>query len=102
MSPPVESSLLRLAIAKGFLRWEDLDAVAEHLPADGGNGEVSPFQGRWVRALVEAGLLQRDDVERLSTELAAEREDLTPDLSGGSRPWPELPPAAEAPVASPF
>ena len=41
MSHPVESGLLRLAIAKGLLRWEDLDAVAEHLPVDGGNGDVS-------------------------------------------------------------
>src|SRR3954467_1948901 len=59
MSPPAESSLLRLAIAKGLLRWEDLDAVAEHLPADGGNGDVS--HGRWIRALLEAGVLPAQD-----------------------------------------
>ena len=36
---PSESGLLRLAIAKGLLRWEDLDAVAERLPDDdGGTG----------------------------------------------------------------
>src|SRR3954468_22294587 len=64
MSPPAESSLLRLAIAKGLLRWEDLDAVAEHLPADGGNGDVS--HGRWIRALLEAGMLTEQDVERLA------------------------------------
>src|SRR3954463_3637571 len=67
MSPPAESSLLRLAIAKGLLRWEDLDAVAEHLPADGGNGDVS--HGRWIRALLEAGMLTEQDVERLAAEL---------------------------------
>jgi len=34
MNPPAESALLRLAIARGLLRWEDLDAVAAHLPED--------------------------------------------------------------------
>jgi predicted Ser/Thr protein kinase len=101
MSPPLESSLLRLAIAKGLLRWEDLDAVAEHLPdsvADGG-GEAPPLRGRWVRALVEAGLLAREDVESLAAELERDQPNLTPDL-GGFRPWPaasgESPPAAPA------
>src|SRR5436305_4576834 len=80
MSPPAESSLLRLAIAKGLLRWEDLDAVAEHLPAEGGNGDVS--HGRWVRALLEAGMLTDQDVERLTAELQGAREDATPDHGG--------------------
>ena len=97
MSSPAESSLLRLAIAQGLLRWEDLDAVSEHLPAEGENG-----QGRWVRALVEAGLLTAEDVERLSAELQADTADLTPDL-GGFRPWPAaaLPEAAADPPATP-
>jgi len=86
MNPPAESSLLRLAIAQGLLRWEDLDAVSEHLPEEGGNGEA-PLLGRWVRALMEAGLLTREDVERLSHEVRTAQEDLTPDL-GGFRPWP--------------
>ena len=90
MSLPAESSLLRLAIAKGLLRWEDLDAVAEHLPADGGNGDVS--HGRWVRALLEAGLLTDQDVERLAAELQGDREDATPDHGGlPLRPAPQAP-----------
>jgi tetratricopeptide (TPR) repeat protein/predicted Ser/Thr protein kinase len=105
MSPPAESSLLRLAIAKGLLRWEDLDAVAEHLPAEGGNGGAFPLHhGRWVRALVEAGLLTGEDVERLAaeidTEIQGDREDLTPDLAGSARPWPA--PGAGPPPPSPF
>ena len=87
MTPPLESSLLRLAIAQGLLRWEDLDAVADHLPADGGNGGAPVAQGRWVRALVEAGLLTAEEVERLAATLREQREDLTPDL-GGARLWP--------------
>jgi serine/threonine-protein kinase len=87
MNPPAESALLRLAIARGLLRWEDLDAVAEHLPTDGGSGGASPLAGRWVRALVEAGLLTRDDVEELAAELEKNHRDRTPDL-GGFRAWP--------------
>ena len=32
MSAQTESGLLRLAIARGLLRWEDLDSVSDHLP----------------------------------------------------------------------
>ncbi len=87
MNPPAESALLRLAIARGLLRWEDLDAVAEHLPATGGSGGASPLVGRWVGALVEAGLLTREDVEELAAELEKNHRDRTPDL-GGFRAWP--------------
>jgi predicted Ser/Thr protein kinase len=98
MSHPVESGLLRLAIAKGLLRWEDLDAVAEHLPAEGGNGGVSP--GRWVRALLEAGLLTQPDVDLLTAELQKSREDATPDYGGFPlRPAPVEP---APPPPSPF
>ncbi|PYQ55055.1 MAG: serine/threonine protein kinase, partial [Acidobacteria bacterium] len=87
-----------MAIAKGLLRWEDLDAVAEHLPADGGNGDVS--RGRWVRALLEAGMLTDQDVERLTAELQGAREDATPDHGGiPFRPSPSLP---GPPPPSPF
>jgi tetratricopeptide (TPR) repeat protein/predicted Ser/Thr protein kinase len=102
MSPPVESSLLRLAIAKGLLRWEDLDAVAEHLPAESRSGGVSRLHGRWVRALVEAGLLTAEDVERLSAEIKGDRDDRTPDLAGKARPWPVPPTGGSPPPSSPF
>src|SRR4051812_50226795 len=98
MSLPAESSLLRLAIAKGLLRWEDLDAVAEHLPADGGNGDVS--HGRWVRALLEAGVLTEQDVERLTAELLGARGDVTPDYGG--LPFPPSPAVPPSPPPSPL
>jgi tetratricopeptide (TPR) repeat protein len=100
MSPPVESSLLRLAIAEGLIRWEDLDAVAEHLPAEGGTAEVSPLHGRWVAALIGAGLLTEGDVARLDAELRSERVDLTPDLAGSARSWPAPPTAFERAAAA--
>jgi serine/threonine-protein kinase len=86
-----------LAIAKGLLRWEDLDAVAEHLPTEGGAEGVSPPHGRWVTALVAAGLLTVGDVERMAAELAADRVDLTPDLAGSARSWPSLASAESSP-----
>ncbi|HEX4495718.1 MAG TPA: protein kinase [Thermoanaerobaculia bacterium] len=97
-----------MAIAEGLIRWEDLDAVAENLPADGGKEAVSPRHGRWVAALVGAGLLTEDDVARLDAELRSERVDLTPDLAGPARSWPAPPSASEraaeasAPPPSPF
>ncbi|MFL6200433.1 MAG: protein kinase domain-containing protein, partial [Thermoanaerobaculia bacterium] len=101
MTSTPESSLLRLAIAKGLLRWEDLDSVADHLPDPTGNGDGSPAapeDGRWVRALVEAGFLTPETVARLAAELAAVRDDATPDLAGGILPFP---PAAGSFVPAP-
>lgn len=94
---PSESGLLRLAIAKGLLRWEDLDAVADRLPADDDDGGADPSRGRWIRALVQAGLLTPETVSDLLDEL---REDLTPDYTGrGVRPSPLSRPAAPPPPA---
>ena len=49
MNAPTESRLLRLAIAKGLLAWEDLDAVADRLPTPGGD---VPAERLWIQALV--------------------------------------------------
>jgi len=89
MSPPTESSLLRLAIAKGILRWEDLDAVADHLSDSASDGAGSRYGGRWLRALLAAGYLDTTTLDRLALEAADGRDDLTPDLTGGARRWPE-------------
>jgi hypothetical protein len=69
----VESSLLRLAIAEGLIRWKDFDAVAEHLPAGGEGKGVKPPHGRLVAALVAAGLLTEGDVERGRNKLPSGR-----------------------------
>jgi eukaryotic-like serine/threonine-protein kinase len=89
MSPPSESSLLRLAIAKGLLRWEDLDAVADHLSGPASDGAGSRYGGRWLAALLAAGYLDLQMIDRLAAELEQSRDDRTPDLTGGARPWPE-------------
>ncbi|HYX23000.1 MAG TPA: hypothetical protein VFC23_02520, partial [Thermoanaerobaculia bacterium] len=90
MSVQTESGLLRLAIARGLLRWEDLDSVAERLP-DSGSRDGSPLDGRWIRALVDAGYLTPAIVASLSAELERSRDDLTPDLTGGSGSWSRRP-----------
>ncbi|HEV2846037.1 MAG TPA: serine/threonine-protein kinase, partial [Thermoanaerobaculia bacterium] len=93
---PSESGLLRLAIAKGLLRWEDLDAVSERLPEE--NDSADPTRGRWIRALVAAGLLTPAAVSDLLDEL---REDLTPDFTGRARAAPPSRPVTPFPLPSP-
>ena len=63
-----ESRLLRLAIAKGLLAWEDLDAVADRLPT---NPSEIPAERVWIQALVDSGRLRRDDLAGLLSELEA-------------------------------
>ncbi|HSN85257.1 MAG TPA: protein kinase, partial [Thermoanaerobaculia bacterium] len=87
MTSPKESRLLRLAIAKGLLRWEDLDSVADDLPPEAEGAAA------WIEALVAAGFLTPADVIRLEDELSRERENLTPEISGpprAGRPDPPL------------
>jgi eukaryotic-like serine/threonine-protein kinase len=91
MSAQTESGLLRLAIAKGILRWEDLDSVSDHLPASTGGGEDSLLQRRWIRALIAAGFLTPEAVASLAAELERARDDLTPDLMAGTSPWSRRP-----------
>jgi serine/threonine-protein kinase len=92
MDSRTESSLLRLAIAKGLLRWEDLDAVADRIPDRGADPDVTLGEGPWVQALVEAGLLDPAAVAALTSQVEQAESgllDSTPDLSWGQRPtWP--------------
>lgn len=86
MTSPKESRLLRLAIAKGLLRWEDLDAVADQLSPDAEGAAA------WIEALVGSGFLTPEDVSRLEDELSREREQLTPEIAGPPRPGRPDPP----------
>src|SRR5436305_11271898 len=97
MIGPTESGLLKLALARGLLRWEDLDSIAEHLPTlsghaadaagagDAGDDEsdASARERCWVQALLDAGLLRPAQVAELTADLERSRADLTPDLTGG-------------------
>jgi tetratricopeptide (TPR) repeat protein/predicted Ser/Thr protein kinase len=74
MSTLPDSRLLRLAIAKGLLAWEDLDAVADRSPTQ---PAVSPAERLWVQALIDSGRLKRDDLASLLAEMEAE-DDLFP------------------------
>ncbi|HEX4959516.1 MAG TPA: protein kinase [Thermoanaerobaculia bacterium] len=94
MSAHTESGLLRLAIAKGLLRWEDLDSVSDHLPdsfSSGVDDDGSPLNGRWIRALLDAGYLTPGILASLSSELERTGDDLTPDLMVGSSPLSRRP-----------
>lgn len=81
MDPRTESRVLRLAIARGLLRWEDLDAVAEHLPDQG----ETIAEARWLQALRSSGRLDGrvlDQLAALEEEIERDEAILTPDLSG--------------------
>jgi len=92
MIGPMESGLLKLALARGLLRWEDLDAIAEHLPTLSGEagGDASARERSWVQALLDAGLLSPGLVAELAADLASDlrysRDDLPPDRAAGGPP----------------
>ena len=91
MNAPTESRLLRLAISKGLLAWEDLDAVANRLPAP--DGDV-PAERLWVQALIDSGRLDAATLSRLTAEVSEQDPALAPTLV-------EAPPGRAGAVAFP-
>ncbi len=86
MDPNEENRLLRLAMARGLLHWEDLDAVADQLagqaedgPAPAAGSGAAPRLG-WIEALVAAGRLDAGAVAGLAAELTLDDDDRTPEL----------------------
>lgn len=95
MNAPTESRLLRLAISKGLLAWEDLDAVADRLPTPEGAREEIPAERLWVQALLDSGRLDRAALASLLAELDVEADPiLAPTLV-------EAPPGRAGAVAFP-
>ncbi len=76
MSTLPESRLLRLAIAKGLLAWEDLDAVAGAVPSR----SDAPAERLWIQALIDSGRLKREDLAGLLSQLEAEGDPFPPTL----------------------
>ncbi len=86
-SPPSDSRLLRLAIAKGILAWGDLDAVADQVATPSSGIDETPLQRSgvpaerlWIQALVDAGRLDPETVAVLLAELEGEADPLPPTL----------------------
>src|SRR4029078_5706791 len=79
MIGPMESGLLKLALARGLLRWEALDSIAGHLPTLSGaeESDASARERCWLRALLDAGLLRPAVVAELPAERERSRADLT-------------------------
>ncbi|HWM89227.1 MAG TPA: protein kinase [Thermoanaerobaculia bacterium] len=92
MNAPAESRLLRLAISKGLLAWEDLDAVADRLLTP--SGDDTPAERLWIEALVNSGRLDADTVARLMAEISEADPALAPTLV-------EAPPGRAGAVAFP-
>ena len=68
MDRPGELRLLRLAVARGLVTWDDLERAARNA-----SGSDSPAEGEidpaaWLDALVAEGLLDRAALERLAAE----------------------------------
>jgi eukaryotic-like serine/threonine-protein kinase len=78
MDSATEGRLLRLAIAKGLLTWEDLDRVVEGLPEGEGRAERS-----WLRLVVDTGLLDETKVSALRAELLATESTVSGRSEGG-------------------
>src|SRR5215213_2546791 len=69
MDPSAEGRLLRLAIAKGLLTWDDLDRVIDGLPEE----ELREDNQRsWLSLVLAAGLLDEVQVGSLEAELTPE------------------------------
>ncbi|HLE84538.1 MAG TPA: hypothetical protein VJG13_09380, partial [Thermoanaerobaculia bacterium] len=66
MDRPGELRLLRLAVARGLVTWEDLERAARRAggPESPGDGEIDP--AAWLDALVADGLLDRELLDRLA------------------------------------
>lgn len=85
METPSESRILRLAIARGLLSWEDVEAVAARLPEP-----ADPSQGAeeaWLEALLAEGRIAPAALRALAAELRQESGDQTPDLHVRNWPW---------------
>jgi serine/threonine-protein kinase len=86
MNGVTESGLLRLAIAKGVLHWEDLNSISQHLREGDGSPARTPLSGRYVQALIAAGYLTPEAAAELADELEHAAQDSTPNLLGTRRP----------------
>lgn len=69
--------ILRRAIARGLLQWDDVEAVSEEVATDG-DARQSPPTGAWISALVDGGKLSWDDLDELEGEVLAEELAETP------------------------
>lgn len=96
MSPPRELKLLRLAVARGLVTWDDVERAAERATERAG-GTESPAEGdldpaAWLEALVEEGRLEDGILSRLEAE--AEADTASRAVAGGARAVEPLPPPA--------
>jgi serine/threonine-protein kinase len=89
MNASTESRLLRLAISKGLLTWDDLDEIAERLPddEDAENAEGAPRRS-WIELLLASGRLDAATVDALAAELGPEQAE---PVTGPREPVPTPP-----------
>jgi serine/threonine-protein kinase len=79
--------LLRLAIERGLLTWDDLEAVPQ--PTHPGRSESGVAWGPWVSRLIEAGHLDENALVRLIRQLDPEADEPLPAPEEPRAPVPD-------------
>lgn len=92
MEAPRELRLLRLAVAHGLVTWDDLESAARRVSDSRSTGDGAIDPTAWLDALTEAGLLDRDAVERLANELD-DGAPAAPPRSDDTQVFPRVPAA---------
>ena len=69
MDQNTEQRLLRFALNRGCLCWDDLESVADRLPSPSPSGDPRMCAAGWFQALLHAGRIDLDSVARLASEL---------------------------------
>jgi serine/threonine-protein kinase len=69
LAPRTELRVLRQAVARGLVAWDDIEAIAERVSRRSGDGR--PATGSWLYALIEAGQLSPELVEELARSVTS-------------------------------
>jgi eukaryotic-like serine/threonine-protein kinase len=86
LAPRTELRVLRHAVARGFVAWDDLEAIADRVSRRSADGR--PATGSWLHALIEAGRLSPE----LVSELAAA---VSETIEAVAEPAPKAPPTLD-------
>lgn len=69
MDLQTEQRLLRIALTRGLLRWDDLESVADRLPSPSPTSDPAMCAAGWFQALLYSGRIDIDSFAQLASEL---------------------------------
>lgn len=64
-----ERRLIRFALNRGLLSWDDLESVADRLPSPAPSFDPALCAAGWFQALLYSGRIDLDSVAQLASEL---------------------------------